>query len=407
MIKVSVIVSVYNAGQYLIQCLDSLKGQTLQDIEIICIDDGSTDDSSRILDEYAADDNRIRVVHKENEGLVATRKEGVRLAAGAYIGYVDSDDWVESEMYERLYEKAEETQADLVTSGYLLEGNYTTVHYDTIPEGVYGEKRIKYLRDHTIYCLKEKETGLRATLCSKLFRADMMKKVQQQIPNGISIAEDKMCVLTYVLECTSVYVMKKAYYHYCIHFASMVHSSDTEYLFHIHEVYSFLCRLYRHPNFTDTMRTQAELYITELLINGLNQRMGFKNRNLLWVDPYWLDQFPKNARIVLYGGGELGRKYKRQIEVRGEASYIGCIDYGYGRYTDKELQVKNPVLLKGMEYDFIIITIKNQRKAEEIKEQLIKDGVLENKILWFEQKEIFWKFAEAEGLLETEEQNEA
>ena len=136
MIKASVIVPVYNAGPYLMQCLDSLKGQTLQDIEIICIDDGSTDDSPRILDEYAAEDKRIRVVHKENEGLVAARKDGVRLAAGAYIGYVDSDDWVEGEMYERLYEKAEETQADLVTSRYLLEGNYTTNHYDTKPEGM-------------------------------------------------------------------------------------------------------------------------------------------------------------------------------------------------------------------------------------------------------------------------------
>lgn len=407
MIKASVIVPVYNAGPYLMQCLDSLKGQTLQDIEIICIDDGSTDDSPRILDEYASEDKRIRVVHKENEGLVAARKEGARLAAGAYIGYVDSDDWVEGEMYERLYEKAEETQADLVTSGYLLEGNYTTIHYDTIPEGMYDEKKIKLLRDNTIYRLKAKETGLRGTLCSKLFRADMMKKVQRQIPDVISIAEDKMCLLTYVLECTSVYVLKKAYYHYCIHSTSMAHSPDTEYLSHIQEVYSFLCRLYRHPNFTETMRTQAELYITELLVIGLNQRMGFKNRNLLWVDPYWLDKIPKNARIVLYGGGELGGKYKRQIEVRGEASYIGCIDYGYGRYTDGELQVENPAFLKEVNYDFIVITIKNQRKAEEIKERLIKDGALENQILWFEQREIFWKFAEAEGLLETEEPNEA
>ena len=105
-VPVSVIVPVYNTERYLAKCLDSIIAQTMRDIEIICVDDGSTDSSLEILTAYAGKDARIRVIHKENGGLVSARKAGIKAARGTYIGYVDSDDWIEPRMYERLYECA-------------------------------------------------------------------------------------------------------------------------------------------------------------------------------------------------------------------------------------------------------------------------------------------------------------
>lgn len=106
MVKVSVVVPVYNASAYLAQCMDSLVRQTLSDIEVICINDGSTDDSSEILKKYAAEDGRFRVISQENRGVSAARNRGMAEAQGKYIGFVDADDWISPDFYEKLYQAA-------------------------------------------------------------------------------------------------------------------------------------------------------------------------------------------------------------------------------------------------------------------------------------------------------------
>lgn len=118
MCKVSVLVPVYNVKRYLPQCLDSLAAQTLKSIEFICIDDGSTDGCSKILDCYAAQDDRFRVIHKDNSGYGASMNVGLRSARGEYIGIVESDDFADARMFEQLLQAAEEQRADVVKSNY-------------------------------------------------------------------------------------------------------------------------------------------------------------------------------------------------------------------------------------------------------------------------------------------------
>lgn len=399
MAKISVIISVYNTEQYLRRCLESVVNQTIQDIEIICVDDGSTDGCPQILEEYKLRDSRVKVIHKENGGLVSARKTGVENAEGEYVGYVDSDDWIEADMYEALYKEVCNSRTDLVSCGYFLEGAYTTVHMDTVDSGFYSGEKMKYLRENTIYRLDKKETGLRASLCNKLFSKRLIKKIQCAIPNSLTMAEDKMCLLTYILECGSVMVLNKAYYHYVIHAQSMVHESDEKYLLKVNSVYQYLIKLYENPGFTETMRIQSELYITELLLKGINSLLGFKVRNLLWFDPYWLDMIPDGSRVVLYGAGEAGEKCHKQLASRNNLYYEGCVDFGYERVCDGTLHAQPPEMLKKWNYDYILITIKNSGKAEQVKKQLEELGIVPEKILWFEQKELFWRYAEAEGLL--------
>ena len=118
MLKVSVIVPVYNVEKYLPDCLDSLCNQTLKDIEIICVNDGSTDGSLNILSEYSNLDSRIKVIDKVNEGAAAARNAGMETAAGEYIGFVDSDDWVDADFYEKLYLEASSKNADIARAPY-------------------------------------------------------------------------------------------------------------------------------------------------------------------------------------------------------------------------------------------------------------------------------------------------
>lgn len=399
--KVSIIIPVYNTENYLDKCLDSVRNQTLKDIEIICVDDGSTDSSPDILDKYAEFDSRIKVIHKENGGLVSARKAGVAIASGIYTGYVDSDDWIEADMYEQLYNIIREKEADLVTCGYFLEGNYTTTHLDTVEEGLYDKEKINYLRDNTIYRMECRETGLRGGLWCKLFSTGLLKKAQEKIPNEISIAEDKVCLLQYILDCSSVYVFKRPLYHWVIRQTSMSHQSyghKNDYLVKVNYVYNFFQNLYRHPGFTDNMRLQAEVYLIELIFLGINRRMGFQNRNMLWIDPYWMDKLPLNARIVLYGAGELGEKYKKQLCSRRDIEVVAMIDEQYEGVHQAGFQVKSPDKLHELHYDYIVITVKNKEKAESMKEGLLRRNIPENMVIWCEQPEAYWRFVEAEGI---------
>jgi glycosyltransferase involved in cell wall biosynthesis len=119
--KISIIVPVYNVEQYINRCINSLLGQTLKDIEIILVDDGSPDRCPQICDEYARKDSRIKVIHKKNGGLGYARNSGLELATGEYIAFVDSDDYVNINMYEKLYNETINNNFDIVYCGFIVE----------------------------------------------------------------------------------------------------------------------------------------------------------------------------------------------------------------------------------------------------------------------------------------------
>ena len=118
MVKVSVIIPVYNVEQYLRQCLDSVLNQTLKDIETICVDDGSTDNSLAILNEYKQKDNRVQVIQQQNQYAGVARNNGVKVAKGKYIIFLDSDDFFELDMLEGMYNRAEKDNADVTICGW-------------------------------------------------------------------------------------------------------------------------------------------------------------------------------------------------------------------------------------------------------------------------------------------------
>lgn len=140
MTKVSIIIPIYNVEKYLSQCLESIANQTLKDIEIICIDDGSTDNSLNILNEYKNKDKRFVILTQHNEGAANARTKGMKIAKGEYIGFVDSDDWIDLNYYEMLYNKASKEDADIVRTGF------KEFYNDRVKENSYNKlikKRIK------------------------------------------------------------------------------------------------------------------------------------------------------------------------------------------------------------------------------------------------------------------------
>lgn len=384
MCTVSIIIPVYNAEKTIKRCLDSVLNQTFKSIEIICVNDGSTDDSLQVLRDYERKDNRIVVVDKENGGSNSARKAGLDVARGEYIGYVDSDDWVEASMYEELYNCMIKNDADIVCSGFIREGNYISEEFDSIEEGKYGNEKKTELLDKIIFNMSKHDLGISGALWSKLFKKRIMKKAQNRVPDSITIAEDKMIVLTYALYCKSVYVVKKAWYHYVINSGSVTQKPNSNYLENVNEVYKYFLSLYEEPGFTEAMRVQAELYITQLLIKGINSRMGFSVKNLMWITSDWSMNLKVDSRVLVLGKGELAKTYIRQINNNNDIILAGAVDDVKG--VDDYL------------YDYILIAYKDKQVSERINEQLLKAGIPQNKIIWDEQKEIFWKFAEEAGL---------
>lgn len=161
--KVSIIIPVYNVEQYLRECLDSVVGQTLRDLEIICVDDGSTDGCPAILEEYAGRDPRFKVIHKENGGYGQAMNVGMAAASGDYIGIVESDDLIREDMYEALYSQAARHELDVVRSDYDLYWGwyqYTErVHRDML-DGYYGRVLTGQDRDIFWWCQTANWTGI-------------------------------------------------------------------------------------------------------------------------------------------------------------------------------------------------------------------------------------------------------
>ena len=121
--KISVIVPIYKVEKYLNKCIDSIINQTYKNLEIILVDDGSPDDCGKICDEYAKKDSRIKVIHKENGGLSSARNSGLDIATGNYIGFVDSDDWIDIDMYETMMKYAISQKADIIRCGIHIHEN--------------------------------------------------------------------------------------------------------------------------------------------------------------------------------------------------------------------------------------------------------------------------------------------
>ena len=173
MSKVSVVVPVYNVEQYLDACVQSLLAQTLGEIEIVLVDDGSTDRSGEMCDEWAGKDPRVTVYHKPNGGLMSAWKYGVERASAEYIGFVDSDDWVDADTYERLWAAAVEHGAELVTAGLIKEDGTQEKLLDALPSGLYDRAAIESeILPRLIVCDRVSVRGILPNRVTKLFARD-------------------------------------------------------------------------------------------------------------------------------------------------------------------------------------------------------------------------------------------
>ena len=204
--KFSIIVPVYKVEKYIHKCMESLIGQTYPNYEIVLVDDGSPDQCGAICDSYAQHDDRIRVIHKENGGLVSARKAGAAECTGDYVVNVDSDDFIAQDLLERLFAIIKDYTPDVICyDGYRFTEDTQTDFCGTLPAGLYKGEKLKKIHDSVIQDEKH-EIAIVYGICLKAVRRDLYLKYQMAVPPEISIGEDLAVTAPLLVQCNSVYI---------------------------------------------------------------------------------------------------------------------------------------------------------------------------------------------------------
>lgn len=210
--KISVIVPVYNRERYLRKCIESIQCQSFQELEIILVDDGSTDSSPAICDEYAERDYRIKVLHKQNGGVSSAVISGIALAKGEYIGFVDDDDYIAADMYEIMYDSANRNSADIVQCKVYIK---EPAPESSSKEVVYENQALRKLVTD-IFTLHQYDcnTAIMPSRCNKLFRSGMLKKNLCYYEGKLSYGEDLNLLFAVITDAEKVVILPEAYLYF-------------------------------------------------------------------------------------------------------------------------------------------------------------------------------------------------
>lgn len=220
--KVSIIIPVYNAEKYLRRCIDSILGQEYRDYELLLVNDGSTDASGVICEEYAGKDQRIRVIHKENTGVSDTRNIAVSLARGKYLQFVDSDDWITSDATRLLVSAAEENECDLVISDFYRVVGERVSHKGNIEnDGVMSREKF------AAHMMENPADFYYGVLWNKLYRREIVEKYNICMKTSISWCEDFMFNLEYILHAERFYALRIPVYYYVKNKGSLVSQGNS------------------------------------------------------------------------------------------------------------------------------------------------------------------------------------
>ena len=258
--KLSIVVPVYNVEKYLNQCIDSILEQSFADFELIIVDDGSTDCSGSICDQYARSDKRVTVLHTENHGVVTARRTGVNCAQGEYTAFVDSDDWLDPDFYGCIFGNASKTDADVLICRHVIRAT-GCVETTSIRSGHYNRKEMESaVFPQMMYDMCAERYHIVPSLWDKIFRTELLKEVYKGVDPIVTLGEDAVCTYPCIAKANSLLVIENsACYHYREDHISMVNHCDVRLL---QRVSAFAVNMNQQFSaFPEFLGRQAQWYI--------------------------------------------------------------------------------------------------------------------------------------------------
>lgn len=384
---ISVIVPVYNDAPFLHRCVDSILNQTYDVLEILLIDDGSVDNSGNICDEYQLKDDRVKVVHKSNEGTVSARECGVRNAQGELVSFIDGDDWIDSNMYEKLIDfYFQQNCPDMVSSGLIYEypeSGRQRILRDGAENGRYDKHDIEQVLIPTlIYNPLFDHNSILTSVCTKLIDKTVARKAMGYMEDSLTLGEDGAYVYFLTCCCSSLAVIEEAFYHYEQHENSQNNRFNVEVYGKLMELKEAMTKGMDRLGWKDCVHVQEQInyYVWDYLSRVIEAQFQLGISRFMYLFPF--ARCEKGCTLLLYGAGTVGKAYVRCLEKSKFAKKIIWVDKKYKELQDGGLNVVSVKAALQQHFDYIVIAIDDEMAARSIMEEFLTEGILKEKLIW-------------------------
>lgn len=378
---ISIIIPIYNSVRYLDVCISSIVKQTHTNLQIILIDDGSYDGSSEICDEWVKKDERIEVFHFSNAGSVRARKRGLEHAKGQYIGFVDSDDYIEPDMYESLLNRLIEQNADFVHCGLWHEYSGISREELEFDEDVICPKDDPYgcIQKYTNVFMDKEQGYITNSLVTKLFRAELIKKTFGKLNDAQQLGEDGLNLMRCIFEAKCFVLYRRCFYHYVEHEDSLAFANNTDNLSKYIGLYDEYRSLFLEYGVYDRAKVALENMLKILHLAYFERVSG------IYIERYKLDSIEDflGKRVAIYGAGQMGKNWYTQLSRYEQCKIVAWVDKNKEKQREIPwFDIQSPDVLLKCNADYVLIAMLDKNVADVVKEQLVEKGIDENVIIW-------------------------
>ncbi len=374
-IKLSIIVPVYNVESYIRRALDSLLGQTYDNLEIILVDDGSTDSSGKICDEYAAKDERIIVIHKENGGIVSARKAAVLAVTGEYVINFDSDDWIEPDAYESVVKRIEEHHPDVVAFGYTKEyADFIEEYPLEFPQGYYSADQFwKLFNDSVKESLFFKQP-IDMSQWDKAIKTELIRKHQLNCSEKLRKNVDDAVIFPCLLDIEDIYIDSGCWYHYCVRKTSILWKNGTEDYERYLRLAKQLLMSIKDSRGREKVSKEFVLYklLHHLILDVPEKMFGEKECKIY-------PELKKGCNIIVYGKGVFANRMMERIR---ELNYCNIVDNIDSKDVERLEQID------GSTYDYVVVAVFNAGIVKSIFKALETYRIPKGKLLIIEKESL-------------------
>jgi glycosyltransferase involved in cell wall biosynthesis len=353
---ISVIVPIYNLDAYLYQCISSITKQTYERLEIILVDDGSTDNALEICESFRKSDQRIKVIAKPNGGLVSARKAGLNASTGEYVFYLDGDDWVDNDCLYQYYQYAKNYNVDIVLGDYKREfiGNVVKIDHSFMP-GFYDRSRIeREILPIMIYAGEFFHHGIKTYSWGKLYKRELVEELQNQVPNEIMIGEDAALVYPAIFKSNSIYMTDIAGCNYRQRPNSILKSTnfDQNELYRIALAFNYLSNalVINDPGYNFLHQLQA--YFAAISIIRTGAFLGDTEQyNMFRL----FGEIQRGARLSLYNSGSFGQHVFKHIYKNEHFRYVAWFDKDFRENNLLKMDVSDPDEIQNYDFDYLLV----------------------------------------------------
>ena len=381
--RISVVVPVYNSEKYLKQCVDSILCQTYQEIELILVDDGSTDASGTMCDSYMERDRRVSVIHKDNEGPIKARLSGALKARGNCITFVDGDDWIARDTYERMMRCMGNN--DLVMAGVFRYFTKDMIKTDIpmLREGEYDKRALENaVIPYMLWSSKRNTWELDPSLCTKIFKRELLINFLEKAGTlDTHFGDDTAVIFPLMLKTGSAAVMHDCFYYHRQRLSGMVPSyfQDEAFLEKLYSLYEYLKTAFWQSPYWEILSPQLEHFYLNAVQLKQKSFSDYTETNED-VFPFW--EIRKGADVILYGAGETGKKFYEQNEQYHFCKIGLWADRNYEKLSRENARIVSPERIAAEIFDYIVIAVRSAEVMQEIARMLVEMGIPIEKIVW-------------------------